>query len=288
VVAQLAGVESARPWLARLPALIGEVREAFGLRLSAPLHAGSCSWVAPAELADGTPVILKIGWPHREMLGEPAALRHWDGRGAVRLLAHDPHRHALLLERCEAGTPLVTAAGTAEARLRAGCAVLRQLWEAPVAPANGIENLAEWVDAGDRQVPPGLDAELVAEGALLLRHLPASAPREVLLHGDFNPGNVLRGDGRWVVINPKPLIGDPAYDPWPLLEQIDDPFAYPDPAPVLRARVALVAGELSLDPQRILRWALARAVGTALQIARDGDPEGGAAVMREARVLIGL
>jgi streptomycin 6-kinase len=45
-----------------------------------------------------------------------------------------------------------------------------------------------------------------------------SASRRVLLHGDFNPGNVLSwGDGRWAVIDPKPMIGDPAYDPWPLV-----------------------------------------------------------------------
>src|SRR3954471_16759344 len=110
VVEHLGHVPSAGPWLAELPQLIEQVREVFGLRLSAPLHGGSCSWVAPAELPDGTPVILKIGWPHREMYGEPTALRLWEGRGAVRLLAHDPGRHALVLERCEPGEQLGTSA----------------------------------------------------------------------------------------------------------------------------------------------------------------------------------
>ena len=71
----------AQPWLATLPELIAQVAREFGLRLAPPLHGGSCSWVAPAELPDGTPVIVKIGWPHREMYGEPAALRLWDGTG---------------------------------------------------------------------------------------------------------------------------------------------------------------------------------------------------------------
>src|SRR4051794_18673468 len=93
IVGQLGRHPEGQRWLAELPSLIEQVRENFALRLSAPLHAGSCSWVAPAELPDGTRVIIKIGWPHREMRAEPNALRAWRGRGAVRLLRHDPHRH---------------------------------------------------------------------------------------------------------------------------------------------------------------------------------------------------
>jgi hypothetical protein len=149
VVRQLSKVADARPWLADLPRLITEVRDEFGLQLAAPIAGGSCSWVAPARTAAGTDVIVKISWPHREMLAEPAALRHWDGRGAVRLLAHDPDRHALLLERCLPGRPLTDVPGTAVERTRVGCAVLRQLWQAPLPPAEpGFEDLAN----GNRRV----------------------------------------------------------------------------------------------------------------------------------------
>jgi streptomycin 6-kinase len=292
-VTQLARMESGRLWLAELPSLIEQVREAFGLRLSAPLHGGSCSWVAPAELPDGTRVIVKIGWPHREMYGEPIALRLWNGLGAVRLLAHDPLRHALLLERCEPGPQLAMSTGSARDRLRVGCTVLRRLWNAPLPSAGDVEELAtvaaEWADLVDERmarIRPGYDAGLVSDGARLLRELPGSAPRTAVLHGDFNPGNVLYcGDRRWVAIDPKPMVGDPAYDPWPLLEQIDDPFAGPDPVRVLRARADLLADELSLDRQRIVLWSIARRVETALWAAHHGDVAGGDAVLHEARVL---
>src|SRR5690606_6936296 len=82
MLAALRDEPAAQPWLAALPSLIEEVRAYFGLRLSPPLPGGTCSWVAPAELPDGMPAIVKIDWPHREMLGEPEALRLWDGRGA--------------------------------------------------------------------------------------------------------------------------------------------------------------------------------------------------------------
>jgi len=291
VVTELGRNPAARPWLDSLPSLISAVRDEFDLVLEPPLHGGSCSWVAPARLPDGTSVIVKIGWPHREMLAEPAALRLWGGRGSVRLLAHDASRHALVLARCVPGEPLASSPLPPDERLRIGCAVLRQLWA--IAPVGSFEDLgtvtAEWADLTEERLArlrPGYDLELIAHGVRLLRELPSSASSRVLLHGDFNPGNVLSDGGRWLAIDPKPMVGDPAYDPWPLLEQVDDPFQHP--RSVLRDRVQLLASELDLDAQRIVDWSIARLVETALWAAHHDDVAGGADVMWEARALAGL
>ena len=230
------------------------------------------------------------------MYGEAVALRMWDGRGAVRLLAHDPRRHAMLLQRCEPGDQLAASAGPVEETLRAGCAVLRQLWQVAPPAAGAIEDLAvvtaEWADLVEERmvrIRPGYDPGLIAEGTRLLRELPSSAVCRVLLHGDFNPSNVLScGAGLWAAIDPKPMIGDPAYDPWPLLEQLDDPFAYADRVAVLRSRLDLMSGECSLDTQRITLWAVARLVETALWAADQGDVIAGADAVQQARVLLGL
>jgi streptomycin 6-kinase len=295
VFEQLGAVPAARPWLAALPRLVAEVARQFELTLSPPLHGGSCSWVAPAELPDGTPVVVKIGWPHPEMYGEPAALRLWNGHGAVRLLGHDPRRHALILQRCVPGGELGDAPLPDRERLRLACAVLRRLWEARV-PDGGPDALddlgavtAGWADLLEERMSrlrPGYDPGLVELGARLLRELPASAGRRVVLHGDFNPGNVLSAGGGWLAIDPKPMTGDPAYDPWPLLEQIGDPFRLP--AAALRDRVTLVAGELGCDADRIVLWSVARRVEAALWAADHGDVPGGAGDMAQARVWAAL
>lgn len=300
---------SGREWLARLPRMIEELRQKWGLRLGPPFHGGSCSWVAPAWRQDGSapegPAVLKVTWPHREAVGEAPALRLWDGRGAVRVYEHDAERYALLLERCEPGTELARSHGIpADERLTHATDVLRELWRAPV-PREGasgsgpvLERLgavtAEWAELADeraaRRWPAGIDTGLFGLAARLLRELPGSADREVVLHGDFNPGNVLAARRRpWLAIDAKPVTGDPAYDLWPLVEQVDDPFAAPDPAAVLKHRTALVADELGLDPRRVRAWAVARHVEYALwSVVEDEDLSGSVRLMRQARLLADL
>lgn len=296
--------ESGREWLARLPDMIGELREAWGLRLGAAFHGGSCSWAAPAWHAEGgpegEPLVLKVTWPHPEALSEAAGLRLWNGRGAARVHAYDAGRQALLLERCEPGTELGGSHGVpADERLVHGADVLRELWaarlpvpggEGPVLPRLS-DVTADWADLAEdraaRRWPAAIDTALFALGADLLRELPASAGREVLLHGDFTPGNVLAARRRpWLAIDPKPMRADPAYDLWPLVEQVDDPFATGDPRAAVTHRTALVAGELALDPGRVRAWAVARHVEYALwSVVEDEDPGRSVELMRQARLL---
>jgi hypothetical protein len=98
--------ESGRAWLAVLPRLVAEVVERWELRVGEPFLDASASLTLRAAGRDERPVVLKLQYPHREAEQEAAALGAWGGGGAVLLLAHDPDRHALLLERCRPGTPL--------------------------------------------------------------------------------------------------------------------------------------------------------------------------------------
>ncbi|GGL12697.1 hydroxyurea phosphotransferase [Sphaerisporangium melleum] len=296
IMETMARTGDGRSWLAALPALVDELRRRWSLELGAPFHGGTCSWVAPARLPDGGAAVFKVSWPHREAAGEAEALRRWDGRGAVQVYRHDRDRYALLLELCEPGGPL-RAAGhiAAEERLLIGAEVLGELWSASPPAETGLERLdavtAEWADlAGERmdRLRPGFDPGLVAHGVRLLRELPGTAARQVVLHGDFNPGNVLAARRRpWLAIDAKPMVGDPAYDPWPLVEQIDDPFRHPVPRPVLAARCALVAGALGEDARRLQAWAVARGVEMALWMAEHDVPGAGLAMAR-VRVFAGL
>ena len=261
----LGRTDAGRAWIARLPDLVDRARERWGLRLSRPFTDGASSWCAPAALPDGRPVVLKVSFPHDEARHEALALRAWHGHGVPQLLGYHEDDWTLLLARLEPGTPLSRSSGTAPQRLGVAAGVARSLWSVrrDVAVPAMAEVCGRWADLlVARGARHGVD---VGQAADLLRSLPGSS--DTLVHGDLNPGNILdAGAGRWLAIDPKPMRGDPAYDLWPLLEQVDDPFGHRDPVAVLRERVDLLAGLLDLDPDRVSAWALARCTESALWI----------------------
>src|SRR5262249_7886796 len=122
-------------------------------------------------------------------------------------------------------------------------------------------------------------------GARLLESLPASATREVVVHGDFNPGNVLAATREpWLAIDAKPMVGDPAYDPSQLLLQVDDT----DDPTVLRERFEQFGAAVGEGPQRLLAWAVARGVESAVWETSGERPENGRREMHQASVLARL
>jgi len=290
VVQAMSRTAEQRSWLAELPGLVADLEQRWAVTSSAPYRSGSSSWAAPASRVDGTAAVLKVAWPHREATGESAGLRLWAGDGAPLLYEADPRRYALLMERCEPG--LAVSGLPPEPALAAAGDVLVRLWLAPADKCH-LELLAdvcdEWaalVQQRFAQLRPPFDPGLVRAGARLLHTLPATASRSVVLHGDANPGNILSSARLpWLAIDPKPMIGDPGYDPAPLLVQLADPFAGPDPVAVLLNRAALMAEVVTEPADRLLAWAFARTVESALWHTAEGEPQAAGGAMAEAAVL---
>jgi streptomycin 6-kinase len=209
-------------WLATLPATVRRLAEQWGLDVGPPFQpGGQTAWVAPARGPDGADVVLKVAWPHPEALHEAEGLRAWGGNGAV--LVHRAESSddaiALLLERCVPGRPLAERPEIEQDQVVAG--LLTRLWIDP-GPAGPFRPLGEmcamWADEWDRKAADhglgALDPGLAREGIALFRSLPSSADRTVLLATDLHAGNVLAARREpWLIVDPKPYAGDPAYDP---------------------------------------------------------------------------
>jgi len=147
---------------------------------------------------------------------------------------------------------------------------------ADVAEARSAEHGAALRDLG---VDPGI----LALGIDLLRSLPGSADRQVVVHGDFNPGNLPAAQrSAFLAIDPKPMLGDPAYDPWSLVAQVGWPFRRGDAGTVVPERIRRLADQLGLSAERIAAWGVARDVEGALWAASDGHPQDGAKWIRSA------
>lgn len=256
-----------REWMSALPAIVDELAGRWSLEVGRPFQpGGSASWVAPVRDAAGERLVLKVGWPHYEALHEAEGLRAWDGEGAVRL--HDAtaidETRALLLEACEPGTPLSHgAAVTEQDTVVAG--LLRQLQVQPPAghPFRTLQGMCDrWADELQARATSAaadglhLDPGLTRTGIELLRGLPASSERSVLLCTDLHPENVLAARReQWLMIDPKPYVGDPTYDP--VQHMLNFPARLgADPTGFVRRMAEL----LDLDEQRLRQWLFARCV----------------------------
>jgi streptomycin 6-kinase len=257
--------EGAR-WLEALPTRVAAFERDWSLVAGRAFDIdGGNAWVAPVQLKDGSEAVLKVGIPHDEARYEGDALRLIGGDGAVRLLRASVDGYSLLLERCIPGTNLWSL-GEEEGNA-VGAGVLRRLWREPGAEAP-FERLSEAADRWRREVPEeapaaGYGADLVACAVALAGELSESQPRQVLLHGDFHPGNVLAAAREpWLAIDPKPMVGEPAYDlaQW-LGNRFEAAVASPDPVGALRRQIVQMSALLELDPARVAGWAFVKALG---------------------------
>ncbi|HSC92881.1 MAG TPA: aminoglycoside phosphotransferase family protein [Gaiellaceae bacterium] len=232
-------------WLDRLPSLVAECAEAWSLRLGRPFEPATISLVVPAKLPDGRRAVLKLNFPEPESEQEAEALAHWRGQGAVRLLAADAERRALLVERADPGTQLWERPDDEASRALA--AVLRLLHRDPPPPRHPFRLLGDearrWTDA---------HPQLRATVADLL----AGETPDAVLHQDLHGGNVLlTGDG-WAAIDPKPLVGDPAFD---VASLVRDRRPVRDRRLVSR-RLDLLHDELGYDRERMRAWSWVHAL----------------------------
>jgi streptomycin 6-kinase len=201
--------------------------------------------------------VLKIQWPHRESEHEAAALDLLNGDGAVRLFAHDPTRHALLLERCRPGTYLY-AAGAKEA-LRVLVDLLPRVWRPAGPPFRSLAEETDWWAIREEWEKRGRPFEeaLVDAAESAFAELVPTQGELVLLHQDLHPGNVLAAEREpWLVIDPKPLAGEREFGLAPIIRS---PELGHSRREVLQ-RLDLLTAELGLDRERARRWALGQTI----------------------------
>lgn len=249
-------------WLSRVPDLVNECVDEWGLRLGEPYVAGAAGYTVRADLPDGTPAVLKLIFPHRESEHEAEALRLWDGDGAVRLFAYDAERWALLAERCEPGTLLAKI--EADEALDVLIGLLPRLWKRADEPFRPLAEEAlwwveylptEWKRAGRPFERRLLDAAIEA-----LETLSVSQGEQVLLHQDLHGDNVLAAQREsWLAIDPKPLVGEREFSIAPIVRDSEFGHSRRD---VLH-RLDRLTSELGLDRERACGWTIGQTVAWA-------------------------
>ncbi len=229
--------------------LAGALARDWELLLGEPYPPGAAGYVVQAELDDGTPAVLKLQHSHREDEQEADALERWDGDGAVRLLRRDDERHALLLERCEPGTPLSQGPDDALGVL---IEILPRLWKDATGFRTLEEEVAWWALDGD-----------IGE---LARELAATQAEQVLVHQDLHGENVLAAHREpWLVIDPKPLAAEREFSVAPIVRSSELGLSKRDAL----YRLDRLCAELGLDRERARGWTMVQTTAWGGESAVD-------------------
>ena len=254
----------------RLPKLAAGLIDEWQLTVDGESMHGYCALVLPVRTAGGRPAMLKIGFPDDESEHEHLALQHWHGNGAVELLRADPHRSALLLER-------LYHEDLNELWDLDACEIVAALYRQLHVPAvPQLRTLTSYIErwSGElaelpRNAP--VPRRLVEQALSVARDFMADpASTGTMIHCDLHYENVLAGDREpWLVIDPKPVSGDPHYELAPMLwnrmEELEG-----DLRNGLRRRFHTLVDAAGLDERRARDWVVVRMVHNALWHLQDG------------------
>lgn len=257
-------------WLDRLPHLLADYLERWNLRAEEGAWSGENAIVVPVRRGTGEAAALKLTWPHVESEWEHLALRLWNGRGAVRMLAADPPQQALLLERLDATRPL------SHENVIDACEVLGGLFRTLDCPAPAqVEALEERAGRWHRvltEPTPLVPRRLQDQARAAVVDLLAGVGEGRLVHEDLHDGNVLAPlaaeRGEWLAIDPKPVAGEWAYAVAPVVwNRAEETARAYNLRTHTRMRAEIVAEVAGLDQERVRGWTFVRLVLNALWAA---------------------
>ncbi len=218
-IRQIYGKEG-ESWLLQLPQTIEKFQSLWGVTDLSPLDNLSHNYVLEGKLHDETLVILKLCPDIEGFAREMAALKIFQGYGAIPLIAGE--NGALLMERAVPGTYLPSE----HKALETGCHVMNMLHFAPLPRTlEKIPHISEWLSTLDQDwnIPKDtlsyarkLKDQLLGNIGMPLR----------LLHGDLHRKNILLHKKNWLAIDPKGVVGFPINEVWAMVEdpRYDLPF----------------------------------------------------------------
>jgi streptomycin 6-kinase len=217
-------------------------------------------------------VVLKVARQGDE-LRSGEVLAAFRGNGAARV--YELADGAALLERAIPGTPLEGL--VIDGRDEEATGILADLIErmAGGSPPVDCPTAQDWGKAFDRYAASGderVPRDLVESASRCYARLAISQRQTRLLHGDLHHGNVLSDSRRgWLAIDPKGVIGEIEFEIGAVLR---NPVERPDlfvSEKTIENRCGVLVRRLSLDRERLLQWAFAQAVLSAVWSVEDGS-----------------
>jgi streptomycin 6-kinase len=280
--------EKGQQWLDDLPRLITQVEATYGLSNLKPVEALSYNYVL-SGFQDSKAIILKLGLDIDGFKREAAALMAFSGFGVVEVLAEN--NGLLLLECAVLGISLKSYfPKNDDEAIHVTANIIKRLHKAPIPSTHAFPHIKDWLMALDRHCEEfttkqsrnnNAGSRRFARDDVLLNYLQKArqlrdnllktSAKEVLLHGDLHHDNILQNGNDWVVIDPKGVIGEPAYEVAAFIRNpIPELLTHADAPNIIHNRVTRFAEALELPSQRILDWCFVQAVLSWVWAIEDG------------------
>jgi streptomycin 6-kinase len=254
------------------------VEVTYGLSNLKPVEALSYNYVLTG-FQGSKAVILKLGLDIDGFKREAAALMAFSGFGVVQVFSENT---GLLLVEC--AVPGVSLRSyfpeKDDEAINITANVIKRLHKAPIPSPHQFPHVKDWLAVLDSDLK--IPAQTLQKARELRDQLLKTAASDVLLHGDLHHDNILQNgndksrrssqseDG-WLVIDPKGVIGESAYEVAAFIRNPMPELLTHDDAPnIIHNRITRLAGLLELSERRILDWCFVQAVLSWMWAIEDG------------------
>ncbi|MBU0743922.1 MAG: phosphotransferase [Gammaproteobacteria bacterium] len=260
--------EKGETWLDNLPQLTQKISLMWNLTDLHPVNNLSYNYVL-SGFQNKLPIILKLSPENIRLNKESAALKAFAGYGVANILNQTDG--ALLLECAVPGDSLKNYFPDLDKEATdIFCKVMYKLHQAPIPQNHQLPHISNWLSALDKDWDISLE-----KARTLKKHLLETAGPDTLLHGDLHHENVLKNSNDWMVIDPKGVIGEAAYELGAFIRNpMPNLFNTPDPTSIIQNRITLCTETLNLDKSRITQWCFVQSVLGHIWCLEDNmDPE---------------
>jgi streptomycin 6-kinase len=278
--------EHSAAWLKQLPDTIREWCDRWQVTLDSDMPEINYNLVLFGTSEAHGPIVIKAAPPHEEVTAEVEALRFAQGPGIVRLYDCDPTVSVMLQERVLPGTMLRHHCEAGEYNdaqaTQIAATLMKRFWK-PAPQSNSLMTLDRWFEAlyayKDRHAAGGgpIQKDVIDLAIYHADHLLATEQDRYTVHGDLNPGNILRNqhDG-WTIIDPKGLVAERGYEVGQWMLNPYGLHTWPNLVEALDTRLNILSDMLELDRYRLWQWSVAHSILSECWTVEEGavDAEG--------------
>jgi streptomycin 6-kinase len=261
-------------WLNSLPSIIKTLSQYWSLTNIKPVTNMSWNYVATAIQKNTTPVAVKISCDKQLIQDEYKVLKYYNGHGAIKILDFNTEHNALLLEQAVPGCSLKEYHPlNIKYTINIYAQVIKKLASSSLYDINYI-HASKWCQAINRIKDQRIDKHFIGKAKELKTLLLETAQNEYICHGDLHLENIIRNKKNWLVIDPKGIIGEMAFEAaaFDIISKDEMRNALAVPKLIL-SRATALAQALNLDLNRLLAWIFLRIIISAQWFFEDnGDP----------------